>query len=198
MSAAPGHAPVNAAQTGRLVYVVGPSGAGKDSVIDWLRQQLPQDARVHFARRTITRAVQPGGEQHDSLDTAAFMRLRDAGAFAMHWEANALHYGIARAELAARSDGRTVIVNGSRAYLPEAVRLFPELVAAHITADAQTLRRRLLARKRETPQMVDARVRRALDFQLPPGIAAIEVRNDAALADAGAQLQRALQAWRCL
>lgn len=140
---------MNAAQTGRLVYVVGPSGAGKDSVIDWLRQQLPQDARVHFARRTITRAVQPGGEQHDSVDVAAFMRLRESGAFAMHWEANALHYGIARAELAARCDGRTVIVNGSRAYLPQAARLFPELVVAHITADAQTLRRRLLARERK-------------------------------------------------
>lgn len=183
---------------GRLVYVVGPSGAGKDSVIDWLRQQLPQDARVHFARRTITRAVQSGGEQHDSVDMAAFMRLREAGAFAMHWEANALHYGIARAELAARCDGRTVIVNGSRAYLPQAVRLFPELVVAHITADAQTLRSRLLARRRETAQMVDARVRRALDFQLPPGIAAIEVRNDATLAHAGAQLQQALKAWNCL
>jgi ribose 1,5-bisphosphokinase len=46
--------------------------------------------------------------------------------------------------------------------------------------------------------MVDARVRRALDFQLPPGIAAIEVRNVAALADAGAQLQQALKAWQCL
>ena len=189
---------MNAAQTGRLVYVVGPSGAGKDSVIDWLRQQLPQDARVHFARRTITRAVQPGGEQHDSVDVAAFMQLRESGAFAMHWEANALHYGVVREELAARCDGRTVIVNGSRAYLPRAVRLFPELVVAHITADAQTLRRRLLARERETPQMVDARVRRAFDFQLPLGIAAIEVRNDATLAQAGAQLQQALKAWNCL
>jgi ribose 1,5-bisphosphokinase len=116
----------------------------------------------------------------------------------MHWEANALHYGVVREELAARCDGRTVIVNGSRAYLPRAVRLFPELVVAHITADAQTLRRRLLARERETPQMVDARVRRALDFQLPLGIAAIEVRNDATLAQAGAQLQQALKAWNCL
>lgn len=198
MSAAPSRAPMNAAATGRLVYVVGPSGAGKDSVIDWLRHKLPPDARVHFARRTITRPVQPQGEQHDSVDLSAFMRLREAGAFAMHWEANALHYGIARAELAARCDGGTVIVNGSRAYLPQAARLFPELVVAHITADAETLRRRLLARERETPQMVDARVRRALDFQLPPGMAAIEVRNDATLADAGAQLQQALKAWRCL
>ncbi len=184
--------------TGRLVYVVGPSGAGKDSVIDWLRQRLPQDARVHFARRTITRPVQPEGEQHDSVDMAAFTRLREAGAFAMHWEANALHYGIARTELAARCNGKTVVVNGSRAYLPEAVRLFPELVVAHITADAETLRSRLLARRRETAQMVDARVQRALDFQLPPGIAAIEVRNDATLAHAGAQLQQALKAWNCL
>jgi ribose 1,5-bisphosphokinase PhnN len=61
---------------GRLVYVAGPSGAGKDSLLAWLKKRLAPGASVAFARRTITRAATADGEQHDSIDMAGFMRLR--------------------------------------------------------------------------------------------------------------------------
>ena len=50
-----------AAGGGRLVYVAGPSGAGKDSVIEFARQHLPPGAKVRFAQRTITRPADTGG-----------------------------------------------------------------------------------------------------------------------------------------
>ena len=181
--------------TGRLVYVAGPSGAGKDSLLGWLKDHLPHDAPVAFARRTITRPATADGEQHDGIDLPGFMRLREAGAFGLDWEANGLCYGVRHTELTPPSDDDTVIVivNGSRAYLPEAARRFPKMTVVHVTASVETLRRRLTARGRESAEMVEARVRRALDFRIPPGLAAIEIHNEDVLADAGARLLQALR-----
>jgi ribose 1,5-bisphosphokinase len=179
--------------TGRLVYCMGPSGAGKDSLLDWLRPHLPASSPVHWARRTISRAATSGGETHESVDDSTFAQLRDAHAFALHWEANGLHYGVRHAELEPLRRGDWVLVNGSRAYLPQALQQFPELVAVHITASPGVLRQRLAARGRETAQQIEARVQRAVSFQPPPHTAAIEVRNDNALDDAGRALLHALQ-----
>lgn len=179
--------------TGRLVYVAGPSGAGKDSLLGWLKNRLAPDASVSFARRTITRAATVDGEQHDSIDLPGFLHLREAGAFGLDWEANGLRYGIRHAELPPCHGSALVIVNGSRAYLPEAARRFPDMTVVHVTADVQTLRERLMARGRESADMVEARVQRALAFRMPAGVAAIEIHNDRhPLAETGARLADAL------
>jgi len=176
----------------RLVYVVGPSGAGKDSLLAWVGSRLGANSGVAFARRTITRAVQTGGEQHESIDPAGFIQLRDAGAFGMAWEANGLSYGVRHSALPPLADARQVIVNGSRAYLDEAKKRFPGMTVVHITASVATLRQRLLARGRESAEMVEARVRRAQGARLPPGQGLIEICNDHSLAQAGEQLLEVL------
>lgn len=178
--------------TGRLVYFMGPSGAGKDSLLDWLRANLPSPCPVHWAQRTISRLPMPGGEAYESVSPEAFAALHHEQAFALHWEANGLGYGIRHAQLAPLADGQWVLLNGSRAYLPEALARFPDLVAVHITASPQVLRQRLLSRGRETPNAVEARVQRAMAFTPPPGTARLEVHNDGALSDAGRQLLQAL------
>lgn len=179
--------------TGRLVYCMGPSGAGKDSLLDWLRAHLPTPCPVHWAQRTISRAAIPGGEAHESVSPDAFVALRRQQAFALHWDANGLGYGVRHAQLAPLTLGGWVLLNGSRAYLPEALARFPGLVAVHITASPQVLRERLLSRGRETREEVDARVERALAYEPPPGAASLEVRNDGALGDAGQRLLNALE-----
>lgn len=178
--------------TARLVYCMGPSGAGKDSLLDWLRAHLPASCPVHWARRTISRVAAPGGEAHESVSPEAFAALHREQAFALHWEANGLGYGIRHAQLAPLAQGHWVLLNGSRAYLPEALARFPGLVAVHITASPQVLRERLLSRGRETPDAVEARVQRALAFTPPTGAAGLEVRNDGTLSAAGQQLLQAL------
>jgi ribose 1,5-bisphosphokinase len=177
----------------RLLYFMGPSGAGKDSLLEWLRQHLPADLPVQWARRTISRPVATDGEAHESTTPEAHAALRDAGAFALHWEANGLAYGVRHGELQPLTQGRWLLVNGSRAYLPEALAHYPTLVAVHITASPEVLRQRLQARGRENADEVEQRVQRALRFLTPPGTAGIEVRNDHRLDDAGRQLLQALE-----
>ena len=178
---------------GRLLYFMGPSGAGKDSLLDWLRQHLPPDLPVQWARRTISRPAMPGCEVHESTTPEAHAALRAANAFALEWEANGLAYGVRHGELEPMSQGCWLLVNGSRAYLPEALLRYPALVAVHITASPEVLRQRLQARGRESSDEVEQRVQRALRFLAPPGTAGIEVRNDTRLEDAGQQLLRALE-----
>ncbi len=177
---------------GRLLYVAGPSGAGKDSVIDYARSRLPPDANVLFARRTITRPPGPG-EDHIPASAAEFETLLAAGAFALHWRANSLAYGIGRDILQWLESGRTVVVSGSRANLPEALVAFPELEVVLVTASAETLARRLAGRGREDAVSIRARLERAPALALPEGVKTTEIRNDGDLPIAGGQLLSLLQ-----
>lgn len=175
----------------RLIYVMGPSGAGKDSVLGWLRQNLPQGLPVHWAQRTITRPVNAGGEAHEAIDTAHFVRLQYQGEFALAWEANGLHYGVRHTELAALQRGHWVLVNGSRGHLQQAQQSHPGLQVVHITADPATLTRRLIERQRETPEQIRHRVERASAFAIPQG--AIQIHNNSTLNQAGHDLLLALK-----
>ncbi|HKQ31163.1 MAG TPA: DUF1045 domain-containing protein, partial [Burkholderiales bacterium] len=73
---------------GRLFYVVGPSGAGKDSLLHYVKERLGDHRSIAFAHRYITRAADAGGENHVALDEAEFARRESAGAFAMHWDSH--------------------------------------------------------------------------------------------------------------
>lgn len=174
-----------------LIYLMGPSGAGKDSLLGWLHTHLPPHMPLHWARRTITRAARAGGEQHEAVDEAHFAWLQEQRLFALDWRANGLAYGIRSDELAPLHEGRRVLVNGSRAYLDEALRRFPRMTVVHVTAAAHTLRARLIARGRETPEQIAQRVHRATAFAPPPG--SWQIHNDHSLEDAGRQLLAALQ-----
>jgi ribose 1,5-bisphosphokinase len=181
----------------RLIYVVGPSGAGKDSVLLWMRQHTPESAPVHWARRTIDRpnSTEPGAENHEQVDTAAFEALVADAAFSMHWDANTHRYGIRHSELESLNDSSwCVMVNGSRAHLPLAARDYPGLTVLHITATPAVLYQRLLARGRESKQAIEARMLRHIPLDIPTGCALVEVHNDSTLDEAGQQLQAQLDA----
>jgi ribose 1,5-bisphosphokinase len=172
----------------RLIYVVGPSGAGKDSVLHTLRQTWTSAINAHWARRTITRPARLDGEQHEALDEAAFDQLQAQGAFGLYWEANALRYGVRAAELAPLDQGRCVFVNGSRGHLPTLLANWPRATVVLISAPPQVLAKRLAARGRETPQAIAARLEREVSMALPANHIAIQ--NDGPLqsaADALAQ-----------
>lgn len=176
-----------------LIYTIGPSGAGKDSLLGWLRAHLGADAPVAFAQRTVTRAADAGSEDHEACSEAQFLQWRDAGLFALNWQANGLHYGVRHTALAPLAHRHCVFVNGSREYLPEAQRRLPDLTVLHITASPDTLRQRLLARGREDGPAMAARIARALAWTLPPCTSAIHLVNDSTLDDAGQRLLQALQ-----
>ena len=171
--------------TGCLIYVVGPSGAGKDSVLDYARAHLAADAPVVFARRTITRPSAARGEHHNAVTDNEFAASQRTGAFAIEWEANGLRYGIGTEIRAWLAAGKTVVVNGSREHLLVVAADFPTVQVVHITASTATIRTRLAARGRETPAEVEARLTRGARMKLPSGMAVTEIANDGALAQAG-------------
>jgi ribose 1,5-bisphosphokinase len=178
----------------QLIYVVGPSGAGKDSLLNWLRAQLPPSLPLHWARRTINRPSTPQGERHESVSAIEFEHLLATDQLAMHWQANAHCYGIRHTELAPLAQGQWLFVNGSRAHLPQVALSHPGLTVLHITADTQVLRQRLVQRERESPEAIEQRLDRSIDLQLPAGCRLIEIHNHDSLEVSGQQLLRALRA----
>lgn len=174
--------------TGRLFAVVGPSGAGKDTLLAGL---CATDNGPHWVRRVITRPESAGGEPFEGVSRAAFELRSDAGEFALSWDAHGLSYGIPARELEARAQGRDVVFNGSRGAMKQAQAAFPDLQVIVITAPIGLLAERLAARGRETKDDIKQRLKRET-APLPEGLNVIEISNDASI-DAGiAKLRAAL------
>ncbi|QRM33256.1 phosphonate metabolism protein/1,5-bisphosphokinase (PRPP-forming) PhnN [Microvirga sp. VF16] len=144
---------------GRLVLVVGPSGAGKDTLIDYARHRLRTDPRIHFVRRIISRPA-GAGEDHEPVEPSEFERLAHEGRFALHWRAHGLSYGIPSEINAWLESGDVVVANGSRAMLPEARRHYPQLLVVNVTAPVDILAHRLAGRGREDPESIRQRLAR--------------------------------------
>lgn len=145
---------------GRLIYLMGPSGSGKDSLIDAARQRLLQELNCEVARRAITRSAESVGEAALGLLPAQFEQRRGEGAFALDWQANGLSYGIPVQINEWLAAGRNVLVNGSRAYLAEAQRRYPDLLPLLLTVRSEVLRERLVRRGRENAEQIEARLQR--------------------------------------
>lgn len=174
-----------------LVLVVGPSGAGKDTLMAGAQAALAGDARVRFVRRAITRPAEAGGEDHDPVAPAEFARARAAGGYALAWEAHGLGYGIP-ADIAADLDaGHVVVANVSRTAIAEAAARM-DVTVLEITASPAVLAQRLAARGRETAADVAARLARQVP--LPPGVAVRRVLNDGAVEPAVAEVVDVLRA----
>ena len=173
---------------GRLIAVVGPSGVGKDSVMQGLAEAVPG---LELVRRTITRPAEAGGEMHEEATEDAFLRLAAQGAFALSWQAHGHRYGIRRSALRPLDEGRDCLVNLSRAVLAEAAALSPYLTILSLTASPETLAARLAARGRERPDAIrDRLVRRGGDW--PEGVHVVTLSNDGDLAATVDQARRAL------
>jgi phosphonate metabolism protein PhnN/1,5-bisphosphokinase (PRPP-forming) len=172
-----------------LMPVVGPSGAGKDTLMALARARLDGDARFTFARRTITRPAEAGGEDHDPATREAFAAARKAGAFALWWEAHGLLYGIPREVEQDIAAGRVVLANLSRTVLAEAAARYRTRVLL-ITAPVALRARRLAARGREAAADIAARLAR--EAPLPEGLEVEEVANDATPEEGVARVMAAL------
>ncbi|MEJ2455981.1 MAG: phosphonate metabolism protein/1,5-bisphosphokinase (PRPP-forming) PhnN [Candidatus Thiodiazotropha sp.] len=176
-------------QPGQLFYLMGASGVGKDSLLDYLRAHLPVDARVLLARRYITRPAGVDGENHIAITPEAFRERQARGAFAMHWRSHGFEYGIDRRIDDDLSAGWQVVVNGSRHYLESARRRYPTLQPILVSVSHDQLFERLVKRGREGPEDIERRLQRAetLDAQLADQ-SLYRLRNDGPLEVAGNQL----------
>jgi phosphonate metabolism protein PhnN/1,5-bisphosphokinase (PRPP-forming) len=171
---------MTSAHRGTLVLVVGPSGAGKDSLIDGARKALAGDRRFAFVRRVITRPAEAGGEAHEAATPTEFAARRAAGGFVLSWQAHGLDYGIPASVADDLAAGRHVIANVSRAVVAEAAAASPPVLVVEVTAPPEVLAARLAARGRETAADVAGRLARA-GAAVPPGVAHVQVVNDGTL-----------------
>jgi ribose 1,5-bisphosphokinase len=140
---------------------VGPSGAGKDTLIRAARERLGPS--YVFPQRTVTRPRDPLGEDHLTEDAESFAALEQAGAFMLSWRAHGLAYGVPASIAADLDAGRHVVVNVSREAVADARQRFAPVKVLLVTAPPDTLRERLEARKREGATDVAQRLARAPD-----------------------------------
>ncbi|MCZ8374202.1 MAG: phosphonate metabolism protein/1,5-bisphosphokinase (PRPP-forming) PhnN [Beijerinckiaceae bacterium] len=146
--------------SGCVIAVVGPSGVGKDTLMDAARAALAGEPRFGFVTRVITRPREAGGEAHQPMTEAEFVEARARGLFALHWHAHGLDYGIPAGVLDEVAAGRVMIVNLSRREIPVAECVFPRLAVIEITAPPAVLAQRLAARGRESAAEIEARLAR--------------------------------------
>lgn len=148
---------------GRLIYLIGPSGSGKDSLLDTARDELNRRG-CRVVRRVITRSAEAVGEAAQAVSVEQFLAMQAQGEFALSWQANGLYYGIPVEINTWMAEGHDVLVNGSRGHLPEARQRYPDLLAVLLTVNDSTLRERLLARGRESVADIEARLQRNSRF----------------------------------
>ena len=149
--------------TGFPLVVSGPSGVGKTSVVDCL---LKVDKRCVRSVSSTTRAMRAGevdGESYSFVSEEQFLQLRERDGFAESARYNESWYGTPKTALDAKlASGYCVVLNIEvvgglqiRDHYPEAVLVFV------LPPSWEELRRRLLGRKTDTIDVVEARIRRA-------------------------------------
>ncbi|KGT93065.1 ribonucleoside-triphosphate reductase [Erwinia typographi] len=162
----------------RLIWLMGASGSGKDSLLDALRETAPPGVLV--AHRYITRAADAGGENHIALSETEFHRRREKGLFAIDWQAHQHHYALGVEIDLWLEQGLAVVVNGSRQHLPAVeLRYGSRLLPVCLQVSPAVLVQRLRQRGREGEEQIAQRLRRAVEA-LPPA-SCMMLNNDGPL-----------------
>jgi phosphonate metabolism protein PhnN/1,5-bisphosphokinase (PRPP-forming) len=151
---------------GCLVLVVGPSGAGKDSILDGARRRIADDPAYIFVRREITRPADAGGEDHTPVSMCTFRERAVDGTYALAWEAHGHGYGIPAAALTGLRQGQSAIANVSRGILATVRARFNPVRIVNIAVPPDILAERLANREREDDDAVAQRLARADAFQV--------------------------------
>lgn len=154
--------------SGRLIYLIGPSGSGKDSLLDAARSRLAQ-RNCRIVRRVITRSAEAVGEAAHGVSAQQFAEMEAQGEFALSWHANELAYGIPREIDDWLAAGQDVLVNGSRGHLSATQLRYPNALVLLLTVDDAVLRQRLLARGRESAADIEQRLARNARFSADAG-----------------------------
>lgn len=147
---------------GRLVLVVGPSGAGKDTLLGLARAACADDRNIVFPRRVVTREAS-SWENNEQMSVEAFRQAAADGAFAISWEAHGHAYGVRRAIDDDIRAGRVVVVNVSRTVISALRRAYANVVVVAITAPADVLAMRLAMRQRGSDGNIGRRLTRLVD-----------------------------------
>ena len=151
---------------GRLVLLVGPSGAGKDTLLNLARAACADDPTIVFARRVVTREAS-SAEDNEQMSVRDFRGAEERGAFAVSWEAHGHSYGLRRSIEDDIRAGHTVVANVSRTVIAFLRQAYAHVVVVSITAPADVLAERLAMRKRGSDGNIADRLARTIEDANP-------------------------------
>ncbi|RXT49074.1 phosphonate metabolism protein/1,5-bisphosphokinase (PRPP-forming) PhnN [Bradyrhizobium betae] len=147
---------------GRLVLVVGPSGAGKDTLLRLAQAACIDDNDIVFPRRVVTRESS-ADEDNIAMRPDDFRHACEHGDFAVHWEAHGHSYAL---PLEINDDiraGRAVVANVSRTVIGALRQAYANVVVVAITAPPDVLAQRLAARARHSDGNIADRLTRSVN-----------------------------------
>jgi ribose 1,5-bisphosphokinase len=147
---------------GRLILVVGPSGAGKDTLLGLAKAACTDDPAVVFPRRVITREASPS-EDNEEVTADAFQRALAHDEYAMHWEAHGHRYALRRTIDDDIGAGRAVVANVSRTVIPAMRGAYANVTVISITAPPDVLAARIAMRARGSDGRIEQRLSRTVD-----------------------------------
>jgi ribose 1,5-bisphosphokinase len=147
---------------GRLVLVVGPSGAGKDTLLSLARAACAEDRDIVFPRRAITREAS-ASEENEEVGIGTFQEALARGEYAVHWQAHGHCYALPRSIDDDIRAGRTVVANVSRTVIGALREAYADVVVISITAPPDVLARRIAMRARGSDGSPENRLRRTVE-----------------------------------
>ncbi len=175
---------------GVLFYLMGPSGVGKDTLLNYLRQCRPPEMLI--ARRYITRPIRNSPENHLPLTEDEFLARKESGFFSFAWQAHGCWYGISREVELMLQRGRHVLINGSRHAYALARERFMPCQGILIQADPDIIRARLEARGREDAHELARRLERGTSCHIAANDL-IVVHNNHSPEQGGAALLQSIE-----
>ncbi len=170
----------------KLFYVIGASGAGKDTLINYARTRINGSENLIFAHRYITREPS-GNENHIALSHEEFKQRIDANFFALYWESHGNFYGVGSEINYWMQSGFNVVVNGSRQYLPTAREIYPDINVILISASPEVISQRLAERGREDAAEIEKRIARTAEISADLA-GCTHIQNNTTIEEAGNEL----------
>jgi ribose 1,5-bisphosphokinase len=147
---------------GRLILVVGPSGAGKDTLLGLAKAACADDGKIVFPRRVITRQAS-ASEDNEEVSAGTFEAALARDEYAMHWDAHGNRYALSRAIDDDIRAGHTVVANASRTVIATMRRAYASVVVVSITAPPNVLAERIAMRARGSDGKIEQRLHRTVD-----------------------------------
>ena len=149
------------APTPLLVIISGPSGVGKDAVLDAMKRG--HDGRVHYTVTTTTRPQRPGevdGVDYTFVSQERFDAMRTASELLECAEVYGRWYGVPKGPVReALAAGKDVVVKVDVQGARTIKRMAPDAVLVFLTAPSVAeLERRLRSRKTESPEQLARRL----------------------------------------
>jgi len=147
----------------RVVLVVGPSGAGKDSLLRGAREYFGKSGSLRFVRRYITRPPD-GSEDNYYIDPKGFALLKQLNFFISTWQAHGNQYGIpchALGSPGSRNGYDLLLLSISRSAIIDFEQIHNTVTTIQIKVRESVLRERLKKRGRENNLEIQKRLERA-------------------------------------